>query len=118
MATKIHDVNGVIPAVRKQLVFFRGNAPLQQAAKAWYESLDEETRRQVEGICLDIAETIRGKGKSPLGVTGALELLAALIAFDQGWLPGGKFRARRMQLKYDQRWRKHHKLEDDDGREA
>lgn len=110
MAVKNHDVNGVIPSVRNQLMLFHGAGELQQAAKAWYEGLDEETRREVEAICVDIAGVMKQECSTPFGVGSALELLAALIAFDQGWLPGDTFRAHRLRLKYESttsaQWRK------------
>lgn len=96
------------PVVRNQLRSFKGDGELQQAVKAWYDGLDDAMKREVEAAVQAISATMRSKCPGPFGVGSALELLAALIAFDQGWLSTDACRARHLRLKYDQRHRHHH----------
>jgi hypothetical protein len=108
VAARIPDANLVNPSVRNQLTIFHGTGSLQQAAKEWYDSLDEATKREVEVMCQSISGAIREHCPTPFGLGSALELLAALIAYQEGWLEIDACKAYRLRKKYDIRWKKHH----------
>lgn len=71
--------------VRRQIENLAPSTPLIMAMKEWHAQADEETRRAIEAQVQVVMDTIRLHSSTGFGVGQALELLGALIAFDEGW---------------------------------
>lgn len=100
------SVDSVDSITRKQLEQFKGSGRLQQAVKAWYDGLDDEKKREVEAAVVQLAAAMRQRCPTVFGVGSALELLAAVIAFEEGWLEIDECRLYRLRRKYERETRR------------
>lgn len=90
MAARAQGVDTVNQIVRRQIENLRNVAPLALAMQAWHRDEDEVTRREIERQVQGIMDTIGKRCPTPFGPGQALELLGALIAFEEGWkMPPG-----------------------------
>lgn len=106
MAAKAQTPDTVNAIVRRQIEYLKPGTPLVAAMQEWHAEADEETRREIEAQVQAIVDTIGRLCPTPFGPGQALELLAALIAFDEGWLETDACKARRLRRKYERHARK------------